>query len=205
MSKKIIQINEDLCVGCGLCANTCKQGALEIVNGKAKVTRDDYCDGIGNCMPVCPVGAITFSDIDVKVKNPVQCLHTQKSNTDHNVVQKQWPIQIKLVPETAPYFDHAHLVIAADCTAYSYANFHKEFANNKALLIGCPKLDEGDYTEKLTTIIKQNAIKALTIVRMEVPCCGGIERAATQALQNSGKFIPWQVVTISTDGRLLEL
>ncbi len=217
MSKKIIKINEEACVGCGLCAATCKQSAIEMIDGKAKVTRDDYCDGIGNCLPVCPVNAISFSDKDVMNENketlPCGCpssnskeLKPQVPTVSESVsALRQWPVQIKLVPENAPYFNQANLLIAADCTAYAYANFHNEFMKNKITLIGCPKLDEDDYTQKLTDIIANNAIKSVTVVRMEVPCCGGIENATVNALKASGKFLPWQVVTISTEGTLLEM
>ncbi len=221
MSKKIIKIDEEKCVGCGLCANACKQSAIEIINGKAKVTREDYCDGIGNCLPVCPVNAISFSDKDIiqkgdktlpcgcpgsnskELKPKTQVVSTSTSQPVSAL--RQWPVQIKLVPENAPYFNNSHLLIAADCTAYAYANFHNEFMKNKVTLIGCPKLDEGDYTDKLTKIIANNNIKSLTVVRMEVPCCGGIESAAVNALKASGKFIPWQVVTLSTDGLILDI
>ena len=194
-----------------------------MVNGKAKVVRDDYCDGIGNCLPVCPVGAISFSDRDIINKHPksdkLPCgcpgtnsksLIRKKSSvhsetSEHATSQlNQWPVQIKLVAENAPYFNNANLLVAADCSAFAYANFHKEFMKNKITIIGCPKLDEGDYTEKLTKIIKNNNIKSLTVVRMEVPCCGGIENSSVNALKHSGKFIPWQVVTISTDGIILD-
>lgn len=219
--RKIIQIDEDKCVGCGLCANACKEGAIGIVDGKAKLLREDYCDGLGNCLPVCPTGAISFSTQDIKLKEkqpdklPCDCPGTHSKTierkeeasfkpVDVDTQLRQWPVQIKLVPANAPYFDNAHLLVAADCTAYAYGNFHSEFMKNKITIIGCPKLDEGDYTEKLTDIIASNNIKSLTIIRMEVPCCGGIERAAVNALKNSGKMIPWQVVTISTDGNILK-
>ncbi len=220
MNKKSIIIDEEKCIGCGLCANACKQSAIEMVDGKAKVTREDYCDGIGNCLPVCPVNAISFSDKKVaeKVEKtlPCGCPSTNSKElkrevvAEKNVVEKvnselrQWPVQIKLVPENAAYFNNSHLLIAADCTAYAYANFHNEFMRNKVTLIGCPKLDMGDYTEKLTKIIANNNIKSVTVARMEVPCCGGIENATVNALKASGKFLPWQVVTISTDGLILE-
>lgn len=219
MSRKIIKIDEEKCVGCGLCAKACKQSAIEIIDGKAKVVRDDYCDGLGNCLPVCPVDAISFSHRDVINKSgtphPVGCLGSkpqalqpqQKTTLATGVgsALRQWPVQIKLVGETAPYFADCHLLIAADCTAYAYGNFHGDFMKNKVTLIGCPKLDVVDYTEKLTNILTYNTIKSLTVVRMEVPCCGGIERASTNALKASGKFIPWQVVTISINGEILEV
>lgn len=233
MIRKIIEINEEKCNGCGLCASACHEGAIGMVNGKAKLLRDDYCDGLGNCLPVCPTGAITFvereaaaydeaavqANLRVKAQQePLACgcpgsqakaLHrapaAQPAASAPAVSElRQWPVQIKLVPVNAPYFDGAHLLVAADCTAYAYADFHRDFIRNKITLIGCPKLDEGDYSEKLTEIIRQNEIKSVTVVRMEVPCCGGIEHAVRTALQNSGKFLPWQVVTVSTDGRILE-
>lgn len=221
MSRKIIKIDEEKCVGCGLCANACKQSAIEIIDGKAKVTREDYCDGIGNCLPVCPVNAISFSDKDIveKVDKPLPCgcpgsnskaLNPKKQAAHTFTSQpvselRQWPVQIKLVPENAPYFSNAHLLIAADCTAFAYANFHNEFIKNKVTLIGCPKLDDGDYTDKLTKIIAHNDIKSVTVARMEVPCCGGIEHATVNALKASGKFIPWHVVTVSVDGLILDI
>ena len=233
MIRKIIEIDEEKCNGCGLCADACHEGAIGIIDGKAKLLRDDYCDGLGNCLPVCPTGAITFVereaadyDEDAVMENKKKkmqaegaVLHqgcqgsrshmlereakAQESAAPVSSELRQWPVQIKLAPINAPYFDNANLLIAADCTAYAYGSFHQEFMRGKITLIGCPKLDEGDYSEKLTEIIRRNSIKSLTIVRMEVPCCGGIEHAAVTALKNSGKFIPWQVVTISVDGQKL--
>ena len=232
MVRKIIHIDQEKCNGCGACASACHEGAIAMVEGKAQLIRDDYCDGLGDCLPACPTGAITFTQREAapydeaavqahlarkKEEAPLPCgcpgsqsraIHREESPAPAGAAVssqlRQWPVQIKLAPVNAPYFDGAHLLIAADCTAYAYGNFHQDFIRGKVVLIGCPKLDEGDYTEKLTQIIRQNDIKSLTIVRMEVPCCGGIQRAATTALQNSGKFIPWQVVTIATDGRVVE-
>lgn len=219
MPKKIITIDEEKCIGCGLCAKTCKQSAIEMVNGKAKVTRDDYCDGIGNCLPVCPVQAISFTDQDatptppvastcpgrnVKALSPKASAPAASEQAPASRLQ-QWPVQIKLVPEQAPYFDGCHLLIAADCTAYAYGNFHQKFMQNKITLIGCPKLDMGDYSDKLCSILTYNNVKSVTVVRMEVPCCGGIEQATITALQGCGKFLPWQVVTISVDGQILDV
>lgn len=230
MIRKIIKIDEEKCNGCGACAAACHEGAIEMVNGKAKLTREDYCDGLGDCLPACPVDAITFEEreapaydeaavLAAKQKKAAQPLPCGCPGTQSKAIQRepaaavsaaavsqlsQWPVQIKLVPVNAPYFNNANLLIAADCTAFAYGNFHNEFIRNHITLIGCPKLDEGDYAEKLTAIIAGNEVKSVTIVRMEVPCCGGIENAAKRALQNSGKFIPWRVVTISTDGRILE-
>lgn len=233
MIRKIIEIDEEKCNGCGLCADACHEGAIGIIDGKAKLLRDDYCDGLGNCLPVCPTGAITFVereaadyDEDAVMENKKKKMQTegavlhqgcpgsrshmlereakaQESAAPVSSELRQWPVQIKLAPINAPYFENANLLIAADCTAYAYGSFHQEFMRGKITLIGCPKLDEGDYSEKLTEIIRRNSIKSLTIVRMEVPCCGGIEHAAVTALKNSGKFIPWQVVTISVDGQKL--
>lgn len=232
MIRKIIQINEEKCNGCGACAAACHEGAIGMVDGKAKLLRDDYCDGLGDCLPACPTGAITFVEREAAEydEKAVLANKQKKANTlphtgcpGHQMHRfersekevpaespkmtsqlGQWPCQIKLVPVNAPYFQGAKLLIAADCTAYAYANLHSEFMKGKITLIGCPKLDSVDYSEKLTQIIRNNEIQSVTIVRMEVPCCGGLELAAKKALQNSGKFIPWQVVTISVDGKILD-
>lgn len=240
MKRQIITIDEEKCNGCGICVNACHEGAIGMVDGKAKLLREDYCDGLGNCLPACPTGAIGFEEREAMAFNkdeveknmesqelkPVfggcpgtqaRTLHQEKSNDPESDAKpkrneallpesqlNQWPVQIKLVPTSAAYFHKANLLVAADCTAFSYGDFHNKFMKNKITLIGCPKLDEGDYSEKLTAILKLNDIKSITVVRMEVPCCGGIEHAVKMALQNSGKIIPWQVVTISTDGNILE-
>ena len=232
MLRRIIKIDEDKCNGCGACAAACHEGAIEMVNGKAKLTREDYCDGLGDCLPACPTNAITFEEREAPayneeavrqvkmqkhgVKLPCGCPGTNMKTFNRNFgtsaakptsVQsqlQQWPCQIKLVPVNAPYFDGANLLIAADCTAYAYGNFHNDFIRNHITLIGCPKLDSVDYTEKLTAIIKNNNIKSVKVVRMEVPCCGGIEQAVKNALMASGKFIPWQVITVTTDGKILD-
>lgn len=227
MIRKIIKIDEEKCNSCGLCAEACHEGAIGMIDGKAKLLRDDYCDGLGDCLPACPTGAISFEEREAAAYNeeavlknkaeklPCGCPGThsktiKRNNKSDEMVNSiesqllQWPVQIKLVPVNAPYFDKANLLIAADCTAYAYGDFHRRFIKNKITLIGCPKLDEGNYAEKLESIIKNNDIKSITIVRMEVPCCGGIENAAKTALMKSGKFIPWQVVTISTNGELID-
>ncbi|MDR2514426.1 MAG: 4Fe-4S binding protein [Christensenellaceae bacterium] len=229
MKRKIIEIDESKCNGCSLCAYACHEGAIGMVDGKAKLLRDDYCDGLGNCLPICPTGAISFVEREAAEYDEAAVKAKQKhtkhgsgcpGSNAHSIQRaqdiapkesssgaselRQWPVQIKLVPTNAPYFDGANLLIAADCAAYARATFHAEFMRSKITLIGCPKLDAVDYTEKLTEIIARNNIKSLTIVRMEVPCCGGIEQAAIFALKNSGKFIPWQVVTLGTDGEIRE-
>lgn len=231
MVRRIIEIDENKCNGCGICAEACHEGAICIIEGKAKLIRDDYCDGLGDCLPACPTGAIAFTvreadayDEAAVMKNkakkqegkPASCPGTQPrvifhgddqneaSDLDMRSRLSQWPVQIKLVPVKAPYFDNANLLVAADCTAYAYASFHNRFMKNHVTLIGCPKLDDVDYSNKLAEIIKNNNIKSVTVVRMEVPCCGGIEQAVISALKASGKFIPWQVAVISTDGRILE-
>ena len=221
MIRRIIQIDEEKCNGCGICVTACHEGAIGMVDGKARLMRDDYCDGLGDCLPNCPTGAISFIEREAAaydeaaVKANMERKETHKAagreafqeEVSRETVQsqlQQWPCQIKLVPVNAPYFEDAKLLIAADCTAYAYANVHEEFMKGKITLIGCPKLDQIDYSEKLTQIIAENNIKSVTVLRMEVPCCGGLENAAVKALKNSGKFLPWQVVTISIDGRILE-
>lgn len=232
MKRKIIEIDQSKCNGCGACADACHEGAIGMLNGKAVLLRDDYCDGLGDCLPACPTGAITFVEREAleydkqavlenkqnKMRKQGMCLNNsgcagsqiRQLNVEKTTAARiksqlsQWPCQIKLVPANAPYFDGAKLLVAADCTAYAYANMHNEFMKGKITLIGCPKLDGVDYSEKLTDIIKSNDIKSVTVVRMEVPCCGGLENAVKRALQNSGKFIQWQVVTISIDGKIME-
>ena len=197
MIRKIIQIDEELCNGCGACANACHEGAIQMIDGKAKLIRDDYCDGLGDCLPTCPTGAITFVEREAAAYDEAAVEANKRKKN------RQWPIQIQLTPVNAPYFDGADLLIAADCTAFAYANFAKEIQKGKITLIGCPKLDPVDYSEKLTAILEQNDVKSVTIIRMEVPCCGGIQNAAVTAMKKSGKFIPWQVLTVSVEGEVL--
>lgn len=249
MIRRVIKIDEEKCDGCGICVNACHEGAIGLVDGKAKLLRDDYCDGLGDCLPACPTGAISFemreaaeydeeavkaNQKEAQRRKAQEILNGLKGNEGMQMPSfggcpgsrsraikreetktttapteevesqlMQWPVQIKLVPIKAPFFEGANLLISADCAAYAYANFHSRFMKNKVTIIGCPKLDEGDYSEKLQAIIENNDIRSLTVVRMEVPCCGGIENAAKRALQCSGKFIPWQIVTIGTDGRIV--
>lgn len=228
MLRRIIQIDEEKCNGCGACAEACHEGAIGMVDGKAKLLRDDYCDGLGDCLPACPTNAITFVQREAaaydeaavmaakaKKRHEGGCPGAMAKAISHSAPAaavatqaaselRQWPVQIKLVPTQAPWFNGAKLLIAADCTAYAYANFHQDFIRGHITLVGCPKLDAVDYAIKLTEILRNNDIRSVTVVRMEVPCCGGIEFAAKKAMQDSGKWIPWQVVTISTDGRILE-
>ncbi len=238
MIRKIIQIDEEKCNGCGACASACHEGAIGMVNGKAKLLRDDYCDGLGNCLPVCPTNAISFVEREAAAfdeqavalgkaeqeqPRPAKpafcgCPGTQSRRIERaeqpdgaNVSApravsrlSQWPVQIKLVPVNAPYFSGAKLLVAADCTAFACGDFHERFLKGRIVLVGCPKLDAVDYAEKLTAILAQNDIKSVTVVRMEVPCCGGIEHAVKTALQKSGKLIPWQVITVATDGTIIE-
>ena len=245
MVRKIIRIDESKCDGCGICATACHEGAIDIVDGKAKLVREHFCDGLGDCLPACPQGAISFEEREapaydedavkesqklklqqsthnaLKFNTPCSCPGSQfvslqdreklSSESEQSIQSRQsvsrlnqWPCQIKLLPVQAPFYDGAKLLICADCSAYAYANIHEDFMKGKITLIGCPKLDAIDYSEKLTEIIKSNDIKSVTVLRMEVPCCGGLEMAAKNALQASGKFIPWQVITISRDGNILE-
>lgn len=204
MVRKIIHIEEELCNGCGACANACHEGAIAIVNGKATLLRDDYCDGLGDCLPTCPAGAIYFVEREAAAYDEAAVMQNKSKQSEECSQLRQWPVQMKLVPIHAPYFHNAQLLIAADCTAFAYGSFHQDFIKDSITLIGCPKLDAFDYSEKLTQIIKDNEIKCVTVVRMEVPCCGGIEYAAAIALKNSGKSIPMQVVTISTEGQIVE-
>ena len=234
MKRRIIEIDREKCNGCGACAAACHEGAIAMVDGKAALMRDDYCDGLGDCLPACPTGAISFVEREAAAYDeqavlahkqekmraegkslPCGCPGSRSRRIEHTdggeaplceAVSRlaQWPVQIKLAPVNAPYFSGAKLLIAADCTAYAYAAFHEHFIKGHITLIGCPKLDAVDYSEKLTEILLRNDIKSVTVVRMEVPCCGGLEHAAKTALQKSGKFLPWQVVTLSTDGRILD-
>ena len=246
MKRKIVEIDAEKCNGCGLCAKACHEGAIAMVDGKARLVKDDYCDGMGDCLPACPTGAITITEREAAAYDekavakrkaesqpkpaaaphdnmpdlrspsgggcPGKMARTIKRDAQPENSQlptlnsqlSQWPVQIKLVPVKAPWFDGAKLLVAADCTAYAYANFHQELMRGHITIIGCPKLDPVDYSEKLTEILRENDIKSVTIVRMEVPCCGGLEMAAKKALQASGKFIPWQVVTLSLDGKIID-
>lgn len=200
MVRKIIKIDEEKCNGCGICANACHEGAIEVIGGKAKLAREHFCDGLGDCLPACPTGAITFEEREAPAYDEIAVLRAKENKS--NI--QNWPVQIKLAPISAPYFEGARLLIAADCTAYAYAAFQKDFMKGKVTLIGCPKLDAVDYSDKLSDIIANNEIQDVTIVRMEVPCCGGMEMAVKKALQLSGKQIPCQIVTISIQGEILE-
>jgi ferredoxin len=238
MIRKIIRIDREKCDGCGLCAETCHEGAIAIREGRAELLREDYCDGLGNCLPVCPRGAISFEEREsaaydeaavwarlsrkpagpggcpgsnarriVRETEPAAAVAERPAAEDAGIIASrlnQWPVQIKLVPPGAPYFENADLLVSADCAAYAYGNFHRDFMERRITLIGCPKLDDIDYSEKLTAILAGNNIRSVTVVRMEVPCCGGIEKAARAALENAGKLIPWQVVTLSTAGDIKE-
>lgn len=230
MKRKIIRIDEKACNGCGACAAACHEGAIEMIGGKAKLTREDYCDGLGDCLPACPMNAITFEEREAPAYNEAAVLAAKKKKeakipcgcpgAQAKTIKREprsdnstctipseltnFPVQIKLAPLNVSYFEGAHLLIAADCTAYAYGNFHRDFIHNRVTLIGCPKLDDVDYAEKLTAILRNHDIKSVTVTRMQVPCCGGLENAVKRALMASGKFIPWRVVTISADGRILE-
>ena len=230
MIRKIIEIDQSKCNGCGACAAACHEGAIAMVNGKAQLMRDDYCDGLGDCLPACPTKAITFVEREAAAYDEAAVLAAKAAKTDklpcgcpgsaarairrqdspaaadapRQSELRQWPVQIRLAPVNAPWFDGARLLVAADCTAYAYADFHQEFIKGRVALVGCPKLDPVDYAEKLTEIFRSNDIRSITVVRLEVPCCGGIENAVKKALLNSEKLIPWNVVTLSTDGRILD-
>jgi len=241
MKRKIIQIGQEKCNGCGICIEACHEGAIGLENGKAKLMRDDYCDGLGDCLPACPVNAITFIErealdynekaVKENLEKREKCSHgdgahgaggcpglnshtLNRKDADHIQTESareeiksrlsQWPVQIKLVPINAPYFSNSNLLVAADCTAFAHGNFHEKFMKNKITLIGCPKLDNIDYTEKLTEIIKNNEIRNITVVKMEVPCCVGIAGAVKKALKESGKMIPWQIVTLSITGEIID-
>ncbi|WP_295582947.1 ATP-binding protein [uncultured Oscillibacter sp.] len=233
MVRRIITIDREKCNGCGACAAACHEGAIGMAEGRAVLLRDDYCDGLGDCLPACPTGAITFEEREAAAYDaaavaarqsqaagsgaaPAGCPGSQSralgtraaaaSASQETPVSllAQWPVQIKLLPLEAPFYQGARLLIAADCSAFSRADFHRRFMRGRITMIGCPKLDEGDYAEKLTEILRRNDIREVTVVRMEVPCCGGLQRAAETALRTSGKFIPWQVVTLGRDGNILE-
>lgn len=245
MKRKIVKIDEEKCNGCGLCISACHEGALKLINGKAKLISESYCDGLGACLPECPAGAITIEEREAEAfdeeavkanmdktryqkahqeslnampcgcpgsrakvidRKPTAPIHRAQTGINERPVSqlRQWPCQIKLVAPQAPFFEGAHLLVAADCTAYAYANMHEDFMRNKITIIGCPKLDDVDYTDKLAAILSCNDIRSLTVLRMEVPCCGGLANAAKNALIKSGKMIPWNIVTITTDGEILE-
>ena len=226
MLRKIIKIDQTKCNGCGACASACHEGAIEMVNGKAQLTREDYCDGLGDCLPACPVDAITFEMREAPAYNEeavlaskakksfvcpgsrVKAINKKEVSCEPNIKcvseLTSWPVQIKLVPVNAPYFNGAKLLVAADCTAFAYASIHQDFIKDHITLIGCPKLDNIDYSEKLTQIIKNNNIVNISVLRMEVPCCGGLENAVKRALKESGKVIPWSVTIVTTDGSLIK-
>lgn len=221
MLRRIIEIEEEKCNGCGACATACHEGAIGMVDGKAKLLRDDFCDGLGDCLPTCPTGAIRFVEREaaaydetavMAAKGKGSCISggcpgaAAKTIPFHKSGSqlRQWPVQIKLAPMQAPYYNGTDLLIAADCTAYAYANFHEDFIRGRVVLVGCPKLDGVDYSMKLAHILRNNDIASVTVVRMEVPCCGGLSYAVQKALQESGKALPFRVVTISTDGRIVD-
>ena len=229
MIRKIIKIDRDKCNGCGACAAACHEGAIEMADGKAVLARESYCDGLGDCLPECPTGAISFEEREAPAYDEAAVLASKQKGTQGHTHAcpgsrmrqmqreesasstgdlpsqlRQWPCQIKLLPVNAPYFAGADLLIAADCTAFAYANIHAAYMKGKITLIGCPKLDAVDYSEKLTAILRQNDVRSVTVLRMEVPCCGGLAMAAKKALQDSGKELPFHVVTVSVDGTILD-
>ena len=205
MKRRIIKIDESLCNGCGLCANACHEGAIGMVAGKAKLLREDYCDGLGDCLPACPMNAISFEKREAPAYNEaaVKRAKALKAAGDAPSCLSNFPVQIKLAPVNAPYFAGADLLIAADCAPFAYGNFHRDFINGRITLVGCPKLDGVNYAEKITAILQGNDIRSITLARMTVPCCGGLAYAAKTAIEQSGKEIPLQIVTISPDGRII--
>lgn len=240
MKRDIISIDESKCNGCGICISGCHEGAIELVDGKAKLISDEYCDGLGDCLPQCPTDAIKIiqrdaADYDlqaviikkeqhsVKPNLPCGCPGTMEKSIKRNVDIKQarvkinndepvcvaselnqWPVQLKLVNTKAGFLNGADILIAADCTAYAYGNFHKEFIKGRVTLIGCPKLDDNDYyKEKIVEILKNNDIKSITVVRMEVPCCGGIISSVKGAMLQAGIIVPYKEVTIGINGVII--
>lgn len=213
MKRRVIHIDQDKCNGCGACASACHEGAIGMVNGKARLMRDDYCDGLGDCLPACPTNAITFVEREAAPYDEAAVQANKAALQAGKAADvafaptvsrlQQWPVQIKLAPVNAPYFNGAQLLIAADCTAYAYAGFHEKFMKGHVTLIGCPKLDAVDYSEKLTEIFRNNDIRSISIVRMEVPCCGGMTYAVQRAIANSGKDIPCKVTVLSINGDIL--
>lgn len=219
MLRRIITIDEEKCNGCGLCAKACHEGAIGMVDGKAKLLREDYCDGLGDCLPACPMRAISFEEREALAYNdaavkaakkgkeaPLPCgcpgSACQSVSGEATSCLQNFPVQIKLLPVNAPWFQNAELLIAADCTAFSYGDFHRTFMQDRVVMIGCPKLDAVDYAQKLTEILKNNEIRSVAVVRMTVPCCGGLSHAIKTAVENSGKKLPLQVITVSPDGKI---
>jgi NAD-dependent dihydropyrimidine dehydrogenase PreA subunit len=204
--RRIISIDQDKCIGCGLCVDACHEGAIGMVDGKARLMREDYCDGLGDCLPVCPAGAISFiekEEVHSSEKHTCSCPSSKPFSLGGTSQLRQWPVQINLVPVKADFFNQADLLVSADCAAYAYGDFHKDFIKGRITLIGCPKLDDVDYSEKLAMIIQANDIRSITVARMEVPCCGGLENAARRAVQKSGRLLDLQVLTISAEGRIV--
>ena len=213
MKRRIIRIDEEKCNGCGACAAACHEGAIQMVNGKARLTREDYCDGLGDCLPACPAGAITFEEREAPAYDGAAAENARRERSGAPAAPggetipselRNWPVQIKLVPVSSPVFQEADLLIAADCTAYACASFHRDYIRGRVVLVGCTKLDGVNYAEKLTEIFRRGDIRSITVLRMEVPCCGGMEYAVRTALEDSGKAIPLQVVTLSTEGKILD-
>ena len=228
MIRKIIQIDREKCNGCGTCARTCHESAISMVNGKAQLLRDDYCDGLGDCLPVCPTDAIRFVEREAAAydaaavaaakaaaKAPHSCgcpgaaareIHHEKCLKATGGMPSRlenWPVQIKLAPVRAPYFQGADLLVAADCTAYARGSFHEDFIRGRSVLIGCPKLDGENYAEKLAAILRENDVHSVTLTRMRVPCCGGLERMLRTALENCGKQLPLEIAVIDMNGDIM--